>query len=103
MRILMAAILAATLAAPALAAGNGYQQDVVRIRTGDLDLASAKGQRALDRRVATAMVALCGMPVLHSREEAAELETCRADALKAAAPQLDAARARLAMTVASRR
>ena len=103
MRILMAAALAAaTLAAPALAA-PGYEQGQVRVQTADLDLATAAGQRALERRVEMALTRLCGMPVFHTRDELDALDACRADALKAAAPQIDAARARQAVTVAVNR
>ena len=103
MRIVMAAVMAATLAAPALAAGPAYEQSQVRVQTRDIDLASASGQRTLGKRLEMAITRLCGTPVFYSRDELAELETCRADALQAAAPQIDAARARQAVSVASTR
>jgi UrcA family protein len=103
MRILMAAVLAATLAAPALAQNAGYEQSQVRVNTSDLDLATADGQRILGKRLEMAMVRLCGMPVFFTRDELADLEACRADAMKAAAPQIEAARARQAVAVAARR
>jgi UrcA family protein len=103
MRILMAAMMAAALAAPAMAAGPGYEESRVRVQTADLDLATASGQRALERRVEMALSRLCGMPVFHTRDELDALDACRADALKAAAPQIDAARARQAVTVAVNR
>lgn len=103
MRILVTAMMAAALAAPAMAAGPGYEESRVRVQTADLDLASTDGQRALERRVEMALARLCGTPVFHSRDELAELDACRADAMKAAAPQIEAARARQAVTVAVNR
>jgi UrcA family protein len=103
MRVMMALLAAATLATPALAAERGYEQAQVRVQTADLDLASATGQRTLDKRLGLAMSRLCGSPVLFTRDELADLEACRADALKAAAPQIDAARAQRAVTVAANR
>jgi UrcA family protein len=104
MRILMAAaLIAATLAGPAMAQTAGYEQSQVRVQTADLDLATAAGQRTLGKRLEMAMVRLCGTPVFFTRDELADLETCRAEALKAAAPQIDAARARQAVSVASTR
>jgi UrcA family protein len=102
MRIIMAAILAATLVAPALAAGPDHVKATVRVQTADLDLSTAAGQRTLDRRLSVAMVRLCGMPVFFSRDELADLDSCKAEATKAAAAQIDAAHARMAVAVAAR-
>ncbi|OYQ33995.1 hypothetical protein CHU93_02735 [Sandarakinorhabdus cyanobacteriorum] len=102
MRIIMAAIVAATLAAPALAAGPEHMTGTVRVQTADLDLSTVAGQRALDRRLAMAMVRLCGTPVFFSRDELAELDACKAEASKAAAAQINAAHARQAVAVAAR-
>jgi UrcA family protein len=101
MRIIMAAIVAATLAAPALAAAPD-QVTTVRVQTADLDLSTAAGQRTLNRRLASAMVRLCGMPVFFSRDELAELDACKTEATQAAASQIDAAHARRAVAVAAR-
>ncbi|WP_156254757.1 UrcA family protein [Sandarakinorhabdus oryzae] len=103
MRVMMALVVAATLAVPAVAAERGYEQSQVRVQIADLDLATAAGQRALEKRMSVAMVRLCGMPVMFSRDELADLDACRADAMKAAAPQLEAARAQRAVAVASTR
>ncbi len=103
MRITMALLAAATLAMPALAAETGYEQWQVKVQTADLDLSSASGQRALDKRLSFAMTRLCGSPVLFTRDELADLDACRAEAMKAAAPQIDAARAQRALTVAANR
>ena len=101
MRTMMALLVAATLATPALAAGSAPAQ--VRVQLADLDLASASGQRALDRRLWVATVALCGAPAEFSSREAAAIANCRADAMKSASSQIDAAHGRRAMTVASSR
>jgi UrcA family protein len=103
MRVLMAAAMAAAMATPALAAGDAFEQGKVRVQTADLDLSTAAGQRALDQRIEVAVTRLCGIPVFFSREEIADLDACRTEALAAAAPQIDAARAQLAVAVAARR
>ena len=97
------ALIAATLAVPAVAAERGYEQSQVRVQTADIDLSSAAGQRMLDKRLSLAMVRLCGTPVFFSRDELADLDACRAEAMQAAAPQVDAARAQRAVAVASTR
>ncbi len=102
MRMIVALLAAATLAAPALA-GPGYEESRVRVQTADLDLSSASGQRVLTNRLEMAMTRLCGTPVFFTRDELADLDACRADAMKAAAPQIDSARSRQAVTVASNR
>ena len=103
MRTMMALVAAAMLATPALAADRGYEQSQVRVQTADIDLSSAAGQRTLEKRLSFAMARLCGSPVLFTRDELADLEACRADAMKAAAPQIDEARAQRAVAVASNR
>ena len=108
MRTMMALVIAATLApvisaGPAVAAERGYEQSLVRVQTADLDLATAAGQRALDKRLVSAMNRLCGTPVMFTRDELADLGACSADAMKTAAPQISAARAQRAMAVASNR
>ncbi|WP_310475501.1 UrcA family protein [Sandarakinorhabdus sp.] len=103
MRSLMALVVAATLAVPAVAAERGYEQSQVRVQTADLDLSTAVGQRQLDKRLSLAMVRLCGAPVFYSRDELADLDACYADAMKASAPQVEAARAQRSVAVASTR
>jgi hypothetical protein len=56
-----------------------------------------------DKRLSQAVTRLCGYPVTFTRDELAAFDACRTDAMKAAAPQIDAARARLAVAVASNR
>lgn len=103
MRNLMTLMIAATLAAPALAAQPGYESAQVRVQTADLDLASAAGQRVLERRISVAVTRVCGTPVLFSRDELSELAACEAQAMAATGPQIDAARAKRAVSVASTR
>lgn len=103
MRTMMAMMVAATLAVPAMAANPGYERAEVRVQTADLDLSSASGQRLLDRRISVAVTRVCGMPVMFSRDEIAELEACQAQAMAATAPQIEAARSKRAVAVASTR
>jgi UrcA family protein len=103
MRVMMALMVAATLAVPAMAAESGFEQWQVKVQTADLDLSSAAGQKQLDKRLALAMTRLCGHPVTFTRDELAAFDACRADAMQAAAPQIEAARARRAVTVAANR
>lgn len=100
-KILAAAALAAAMVTPALAADTVYEQGRVRVQTAVLDLSSAAGQRQLEKRLSSAVNTLCGSPVFFSRDEASLLDACHADALQAAAEQIDAARARKAVAVAS--
>jgi len=103
MRILMAMIVAAGLAASAVAAEPGYEQARVVVKIADLDLSAQAGQRALDKRVRIAVARLCGYPVTFSRDESEALAACEADAMQAVAPQINTLRQRLAMTVATNR
>ena len=96
MALVAAATLATTLATPVFAAGSTQ----VRVKVADIDLSSASGQHALDRRLWVATVALCGAPAMYSRLELADIANCRTEALKAAAPQINAAHGHRAMTVA---
>jgi len=100
MRILMAAVLATALAGPALA--TEFEQGKVTVPVADLDLATPAGQRALNKRLTVAIDRLCGTPVIFSRDEIAALQACEADARQMAAPQVAAARAQLATTIATR-
>lgn len=102
MRILMTMLIAVGMAAPALAEEPGYETFKVKIQTADLDLASADGQRQFDRRLSSALTRLCGTPVFGTREELADLEACRAEALATAAPQIKAIRVQLGTAIATR-
>lgn len=97
MRNLMALVVAATLAAPAVAA----EPVQMRVSVAKLDLSTAAGQRALDHRLWVATTALCGSPAEFTDQEAAAIAGCRAEALKSAASQIEAAHGRRAMAIAS--
>ncbi|WP_279379375.1 UrcA family protein [Sandarakinorhabdus sp. AAP62] len=99
----MVLLAAAAFAMPAMAIEPGYEQWQVKVQTADLDLSSAEGQRALDKRLAQALTRLCGQPTTFTREDLAALEACRAEAMQSAAPQIDAARTLRAVAVASNR
>jgi UrcA family protein len=53
---ILAAVLSAALASPALA-----ETPAASIRTSDLNLATAQGQEQLDRRIDAAARAMCGI------------------------------------------
>lgn len=106
MRIVGKILMAATLAAaavftPAFAAQPAYEQGEVRIQTADLDLSSTAGQRQLEKRLSAGVTRLCGSPIFFSRDELVQLDACHADALTAAAAQINAARSLRAVAVAS--
>ena len=52
--------LSAFAAAPALAQAAPSAENRIVVRTADLDLGQAAGQRALDHRIAIAVVEACG-------------------------------------------
>lgn len=96
--IIVGAMLA--MAAPA-AAAPAYSTASVTVDYSGIDLASATGRQQLDQRVDNAIRAMCGTPVFGTREEAAELRACRAEARSAVDPKLQAVLARSSLTVAS--
>ena len=53
-------LLSAFVAIPALAEPQAPVDGRIIVRTADLDLSSASGQRSLDRRIASAVVEACG-------------------------------------------
>lgn len=100
MRVILAFAAAALMSAPALSAPQASQISV-HVRTSDLNLATKAGQRALDGRLAMAVVAVCGMPADFSAQESNELSACRADVLKSAQGQVQSAKSRLPVAVAA--
>jgi UrcA family protein len=100
------ALLAVTMiAGPAVAQSSntqGSEPVVVRIKLADLDLSGRQGQRALDRRIDTALIRVCGMPVLYSQTEMADIAACKDRMLASAAPQIAAAKSRQATAIAAR-
>jgi UrcA family protein len=53
-------MLSAFAATPALAQSTPLPESRIVVRTADLDVSSAAGQRALDHRIAIAVVEACG-------------------------------------------
>ncbi|NIJ65273.1 UrcA family protein [Sphingomonas leidyi] len=73
----IAALAAATLlAVPALAEGRPERSATVR--HADLDLNSAAGRAALDRRLAAATEQVCGSYAGADQDEAGRIQRCRA-------------------------
>lgn len=88
--ILAAAVAAAglstfTAVAPALASEAG-----VPVQHADLNLASAAGRAALDRRIDRAARQVCGTALTIELELAGEVNACRADVMANARAQRDA-------------
>lgn len=83
---------AAIKAAPALAEPAAAQPAtlVSHVRTADLDLASAQGQRLLQQRLQRAAREVCGTPSDLDLVAQNELRECRSEAVARAAAQLDA-------------
>ncbi len=75
----------------------------VKINTSGLDLTSASGRQALDRRVQNAINAICGAPIYGTREEAEELRACRTETRAAVQPQVQAMLLRANVTVSENR
>jgi UrcA family protein len=72
----VAALALVQTCAPALAQSAADQLEVA-ISTSDLDLESAKGVRALDRRILTAASDLCGIPYSADPHGRADYRNCR--------------------------
>jgi UrcA family protein len=53
-------VLTALSATPALAESSNYADNRIVVRTADLDLGGATGQRTLDHRIANAIIEACG-------------------------------------------
>ncbi|MEO7689264.1 MAG: UrcA family protein [Sphingomonas sp.] len=69
------------------------EQDVERaiVRTGDLNLATAAGERALNRRIEQAATLVCGRPDPYDIAMSAPVRACRNRAIKRVMPQIDLA------------
>jgi UrcA family protein len=77
--------LAATLATPAIAQDWGNQPHTVQVSYGDLNLNSAQGIAALDRRIDAAVGRFCGAPM--NLSEYSHVRKCRAAAFASARSQ----------------
>ncbi len=78
-----AALAAAMLTAPATASDGEKRRDV-RISVADLDLGTAEGVAALDKRLAQAVVKACGSAHYLEPEALKEVDRCRAAAAQRA-------------------
>lgn len=87
-RPLVAAALLA-IAAPAFADQRAASAKLA-ISTSGIDLSTASGRKALERRVDNAIDRMCGKPVLGTRAEAEALEACRSETLAEVQPQMQA-------------
>lgn len=85
---------AAILAKPALAQDTASENQVAFVRTADLDLRSAAGQRQLDHRLANAAREVCGEASDVDVKGKNEVRRCRGETLANAQAQ----RAKMAAT-----
>jgi UrcA family protein len=92
MKILLpiAALAAAVVGGPVLAQSQSSTASVI-VRTADLDLGSAAGRRALDRRIGNAVREACGAVSDIDLHGTNALQACRAEAREAAQAQRSAA------------
>jgi UrcA family protein len=72
-------MLSAFAAAPALAQSVPAAENRIVVRTADLDLSKAAGQRALDHRIAIAVVEACGETSNVDPAGKNEIRRCRAE------------------------
>ena len=102
--IVAAGIAAAFLSfsAPA-SADQGFLSSTVVVNYQDVDLATTKGRQMLDRRVEAAISSMCGQPIFATRDEAELLAACRVEARAAVTPQLQQAKSRANVNMASAR
>ena len=82
-------LLSAFVATPALAQSEAPVESRVVVTTADLDLASAAGQRALDRRLAHAVVEACGKASDVDLAGSNEIRRCRDETSAAFAADRD--------------
>ena len=81
---------AAIKAAPALAKDSAAEQRVSLVRTGDLDLRTAEGRRALDHRLARAARDVCGEASDADIKGKKDVRRCRDKTLASAQSKRDA-------------
>jgi UrcA family protein len=77
-------------AAPALAQPANTELAVSLVPTADLDLSTGKGQRQLERRLATAAREVCGGASVADLEGTNEVRQCRDEVLARARTDRDA-------------
>lgn len=93
MKILLpiVALAAAVAGAPVAAQSQGATATAI-VRTADLDLGSAAGRRALDRRIGNAVREACGAASDIDLRGRNAVEACRVDTRQAAQAQRSALR-----------
>ncbi|HEV2747093.1 MAG TPA: UrcA family protein [Allosphingosinicella sp.] len=84
-----AALAAASAFSPALAQGPAADQATRHVRHADLDLTSAAGVRALDRRIAIAIASACGAASDVDLQGGNDVRRCRAEARERIAAERD--------------
>ena len=72
-------MLSAFAATPALAQTAPSAENRIVVRTADLDLGSSAGQRALDHRIAIAVVQACGETSVIDPAGKNDIRRCRAE------------------------
>jgi len=72
-------ILSAFAAAPALAQAAPSVENRIVVRTADLDLGSAAGQRTLDQRITIAVIEACGTTSNIDPAGKNEIRRCRVE------------------------
>lgn len=82
-------LLSAFVATPALAQSEAPAPTRVVVSAADLDLASAAGQRALDRRLAHAVVEACGTTSTVDLAGSNDIRRCRDETSAAIAADRD--------------
>lgn len=82
-------LLSALVATPALAQAAEPVQNRIVVSTADLNLSSATGQRALDRRLAHAVVEACGIASTVDLAGKNEVRRCRDETAKSIAADRD--------------
>lgn len=100
--IVAAGVVATALlfSAPA-SADRGFLSSTVVVNYQDVDLSTPKGRQLLDRRVDAAISSMCGQPIFGTRDEAEMLDACRVEARSAVTPQLQQAKSRANLNMAS--
>jgi len=70
-------MLSGVVAAPALAQSSPVAENRIVVRTADLDLSQSAGQRALDHRIAIAVIEACGTTSVIDPAGKNEIRRCR--------------------------
>lgn len=85
-----AAMAATTVALPA-SATPAYETRIALVPTAGLDLTTPQGVAALNTRLHATVNALCGTPDMDDARSLAAIRQCRAGAMAATKPQMEAA------------